>query len=300
MSFKLENFAQATAAYIENILPIFIPVRNVRKAKIIDFFNKNGMLKIETFFGSVQVKRVLLTQQHKRILENLLAEPKQRLNDGSFYIEIERYNFLKKIGATPTNYNWLEEKITDLRSATIELSWTDQEDNKQTFGFGIIEEYKYTEEVKEGKGGRGRPIKKMKIKFTRAYTMLYRNYDLLNYRSMLPLLNRLRNPFLEGLITYLFLHKKQDIYFSTFVKNSGLDSILEERMINDHKNSLGELETIKSLEPFGILIDNKDPNDPLIMYKRPDGVYFLEQNQNLQPKNLQIKPKKILEQGQLL
>jgi len=171
---KSENIQRACSSIMENFLPIFLPFNQIRKNNPIykEFTKNDNRLEIKSAYGIVELRNRLLTQQHKDILEAILKYKKIFIkNERAMVVEIDsRYDILKTMGISTTNYKYLEEKLKELEDFSISIL-SQNDEKKESTQFGIISVIKIVEDK----------VKKrmnIKIKFTAEFTAFYMDSNL--------------------------------------------------------------------------------------------------------------------------
>lgn len=277
-----KNLERATSSFLENTLPIFLPVRDVKRTKANKIFLSNDrVLFVESLFGGVEIRGRLLGQNHKDILEMLLCQKKILIkSDNSIAVSFGRYKFLQSLGWSTGNYKWLEHRIKEIRDFNFAITYFNNEGKRvEIGGFGIIETYKFEEDGK------------MSIKFTKEFTEFYRKENLLDYSSYAPKIAKLDSPFVKAVVREMLKHKNYQIYFKNFIKNYNLDYLISEREIRNFKKILKQEDTKKMLkDEFNISIAAKN-RDVLISISRDNSkVIMLENKENGYFKKIETPP----------
>jgi len=242
------NLSRATSSFLENTLPIFLPVSNIGNTKAHkEFMKNNGSLIVKSPFGIIEIRGRLLGQNHKDILEMLLCQTKSLVqSDNSISVNFGRYKFLKNIKKNVTSYDWLEDKIKEIRDFNFGIEYIDKNGKiVQHGGFGIIDQYKFLDN------------KTMSIKFTKEFTEFYKMENLLDYGSYVSKIAALEEPFLKALVREMIKHQKYQINFNTFIENYNLNNLLSGRAIYKFKELLLK-DDVKDtlLKQFNIIVKN--------------------------------------------
>jgi hypothetical protein len=271
-----DNLRRATSSLLENSLPLFLPVRNIHKTKAQKIFNKYGRLNIKTNFGIVEINGQILGQNHKDILETILCQDKFLVSqDNAIAVNFGRYKFLQSLGRSTGNYAWLEDRIREIRNFNFAIGYINKNKEQVIYGgFGIIDKYRF-----ESDGT-------MSIKFTKEFSTFYRKENLLQYQEYVPLIAKIKEPFIKALVREMIKHKNYSIYFSTFIDNYNLKEIVGRNEIFEFKKKLKSIEYQEELyNNFNISI-KLDTKDILISIERDNSKVCLLENNS---KNYPIK-----------
>lgn len=271
-----ENLQRATSSLLENSLPIFLPIKNIHKTKAQKIFIKNkGSLKVNTSFGLIEIRGRILGQNHKDILETLLCQEKFIIKkDNSIGVNFGRYKFLQDLGRSTGNYQWLEERIKEIRDFNFAIEYIDTKKERVKYGgFGIINKYKFEEN------------NSMSIKFTEEFSNFYRKENLLDYKSYVPKISIIKEPFIKALVREMIKHKNYSVYFNNFIDNYNLKDIISRSEIYNFRNILKSQEYKEELyKSFNIEINIDCYKDILISIKRDNKkVCLLENNKQRYP-----------------
>lgn len=265
-----ENLKRATSSFLENSLPIFLPVKNIHLTTASKIFQENnGSLKIKTKFGEIEIRGRILGQNHKDILEMLLSQTKKLVpSDDSISVTFGRYAFLQELGRSTGNYKWLEDRIKEIRDFNFAVIYYDKNNQRvEQGGFGIIDQYRFNENGT------------MSVKFKKEFVEFYRRENLLAYGKYVPLISKIKEPFLKAVIREMLKHKNHKILFSTLVENFSFHQIFGKNEITKFRKILGDKNHQEYLlKNFNISIEKRGSYDFLISIFRDNQIVCLLEN----------------------
>jgi len=193
-----KRYNPAISTVLQSRVPIFSPVK------------KGGVVldkKIMTPWGYVIIRAKQLNQIHRNLLDCMAAYNINtfQYSDGRVAIAISPYKLMKTMGVSPTNHNWIKNKLRDLRISEIELY-----DNRTGYKIitGIVEKYGYAELETSSRPGAWKS-KPWKIIFSAEWMSLWSVDMHVKYKSLLPDVMKLKNAVSQALIRMLLTHSRK-------------------------------------------------------------------------------------------
>lgn len=258
----------SNSSIIESRFPIFLPTQKITKLSWYEkFIHDKRRLQINSKLDDgiyeVTIFNEILTQTHRNILDILLSKLKEmeiKENKKSFSVYISRYEIFKKLNVSAANYKWLEEKLEEAKNFSCKVKIKTTSINK-TFMFGIIDSF-----IIDNNTGN------LKVSFSPTYMELLANNPLLEYKDLVEEVIKLKHPFIERAIRYLFTHKMQTISFNN------LFEIISCNLFTKTKKSKIKKELYQKqfyLKKFGISIQGLPNEDYRILYNRPELIKYL-------------------------
>lgn len=191
----VKKFETMNASAEELRTGLWMPVERLsEKGLTYQKFKENGYYAIETSWGEVRVKDMVLTQLHRDILDCALAVKKNtvEVEGGGIAIYFQRTDVLKKYGkASTTNLEWLDKKFEEIQKAKIEMKGN----KKGYYRFGILDLVAYSET--EGMFG---------IRFSAEYRKYIESRLTVGYENQLEKLLSVENPLLKAIIRFFWTH----------------------------------------------------------------------------------------------
>ena len=165
---------------------IWAPLTKVTHSSNIykNFIANKRTREISSNFGDIKkviVSGNILDQSHKGMLDTIMSvgsEIKQN-NDGLFYITFSRYKVLTELGAGTGNYKTIDNKLREIKNASIELIINEGETDDRKVSLGIINSI-----YQDGEGNFG-------VIFTREYINHFATSLTMDYSQYLSKINNI-------------------------------------------------------------------------------------------------------------
>ncbi len=199
---------------------------------------KNGTTTI------IQMNNIL-TQQHKDILDVILAKTK-RLNDKKFVATITKYEILKQLGYdNPKNrYAWLNKKLKEIRQTFHEVEF--RQSNGQRF---IATVQTFTDIVHDDE-------KYLFIFDARYIHLFYTLQQSVDYKPLLADIIQIKDSVIKAVVRYCLMHKYKKSDLFEILKEVGYEvEDKKGRMARNIKKIFADNQ--KTLNRFNIKYDRK-------------------------------------------
>ena len=240
----------AIASVFENRLPVFLPIRKLRQAKITIIFEKNNNeISFATNYGVIKVRNRIITQNHKNYLEAMLMYKKKMLVDESFYTEFTVYDLLanKLHKKNPTDYKTFKKYLKELKDIHITIEIKDKDKNIE-IGFGLVDDYM----IDNNTG-------KYKVKFSRILSKIWQNEHLIKYKTSNILVDKIDIPIVQYVVRYLITYNNLKIKLDKLFEKLNLNKVFSKRdvynKIQEVKESFRKYK--EYYEELGILFDEE-------------------------------------------
>jgi hypothetical protein len=207
---KVENF---NATVDELRTGIFAPIEKITKNSTTykKFVEAQEKRMIETSWGNVIIHKQILTQVHKDILDCIFVNANETKKvDGGIIFCFSAKKVLKEYGYKDPSTKWLDKKLLELETASIEL----QQNNGNKYRFKIITSSGYSEEHDS-----------FIIKLSNEYIDFFDKSTIINYKQELSKLLKVDSPLLKAIIRFFWTHNESKM--SIVTEPNGKKGLLE-------------------------------------------------------------------------
>jgi len=245
---------------------MFLPYKRIDKTKIYKEFieNDNKVILIENKYFTLKILDRLLSQIHRDILDIIFSQGILKPIEKQAYVEFSMYDLLKRMGRPyngrkgKQNYEWIKDKIKDLKRVSIELKINFGENLGHEAIFGMVDRADYSEKRK-----------KFIILFSRTYLQMFQKDVLVNYNYYLPQIINIKDDTIKAFVRYIICND--------YINNS-LENILKELEIKKEYMSIRNFNSIKKKikeyprlkEIFNIKIDKNEQ----VRYNKLENIHF--------------------------
>ncbi|MDQ7060956.1 MAG: hypothetical protein Q9M43_07350 [Sulfurimonas sp.] len=191
-----ETFKTSNATVTELRVGIFAPITQITATSAIQkaFIEAGRVRKVETAWGSVQIKGNILTQIHRDVIDAIFStatysETTSKGNIALFFSGYEVQEFLGR--KSKTNNTWLKKKLDQIKTTNVEF--TDKTGN--THDFNLTDSGGYS--VKKDS---------FVIVFTEGYMNFFQKQVSVNYKNEMKKLMDVGDALIKAMIRFFFTH----------------------------------------------------------------------------------------------
>jgi len=248
-----DKIKYSTSSVEELRVPIYAPVKQLppQSSAAKEFKKNNNVRKIETKWGSVEIRNRLLTQTHKDIMDLIFTYHKKikRLNDGTIALYFSQSEISKAYNSSEDeestvnkskNLKWFRQKLDEI--ADCRIQYKDNSGNE--IDFRVILKKAFS--AKENLYG---------IVLDSNYVEFYEKGLSVNYSSKIPELISVDSPLVKSIIRFFFTHKAINLSLENILVTVGFPLPASVRTLQTAKKTLRE--HVDVFKKFDITYDSK-------------------------------------------
>lgn len=262
-----DKIKYSTSSVEELRVPIYAPVKQLppQSSAAKEFKKNNNVRKIETKWGSVEIRNRLLTQTHKDIMDLIFTYHKKikRLNDGTIALYFSQSEISKVYNShedeetsinKSKNLKWFRQKMDEISDCRIQY----KDNNGNEIDFRIILKKAFSS--KENLYG---------IVLDPNYIEFYENGLSVNYSSKIPDLISVESPLVKSIVRFFFTHKAINLTLENVLMTVGFPFPASTRTLQNAKKTLRE--NIDTFKQFDI---EYNLEKEIFYYRGTDNVYI--------------------------
>lgn len=253
---------------------MFLPVKQVSK----NFTSTD--IEVRNNYGVITLRKCKLTQVHRNIVDIIFSNYEPiKVDGGGVAFTFSKYDVLKALGHTHRfNNKWLENKLEDMRQASIVLQSDDDEKSVKCYQ-GVVREHQET----ILKSSNGQPL--YGVVFSPNFMKMF-NFDLnIHSAKLTPIILKFEHAVTQAFARACISHRQLNADLDEILQSIGVnkDTVTGRAYSKNRKHVLDEREALEHLLGISIKPMKKDSRKWAVFYKQHNDVWFSDPSKKHKP-----------------